>query len=125
MAKHFSADQWRAWFVEFEQNDLTVAKFCQSVNVSVQSYYKWRKRLTALDAQLPAETKPAGTKPAGTVKPNPRRTPAPNQLARFVPVVLSDSKIEIEFPGGVIARVNNDADSLWPIVSVLLKESKQ
>jgi len=61
MAKHFSADQWRAWFVEFEQNDLTVAKFCQSVNVSVQSYYKWRKRLTALDAQLPAASWPGSS----------------------------------------------------------------
>lgn len=121
MAKHFSADQWRAWFVEFEQNDLTVLKFCESVNVSVQSYYKWRKRLKALAAQLPVGT----VKPVGTVNPNRNRTLAPSEAANFVPVVLSDSKIEIEFPSGAVARVNNDADPLEPIVSMLLKEAKQ
>ena len=49
MAKHHSAQQWRLWFFEFEQSELTVCDFCKSVGVSMQSYYKWRKKLELLD----------------------------------------------------------------------------
>ena len=108
MAKRYDADQWRAWFVEFEQSSLTVAKFCESIGVSVQSYYKWRRELKSVDELS-----------APTVK-----------GASFVPVVVHStmptSVVEIELPGGVIARVPNDTDSLRPILSVLLnRESVQ
>ena len=98
MAKRYDAAQWRAWYVEFEQSDLTVARFCDSIGVSVQSYYKWRKRLKSLDS-LSGQT---------------------NLSASFVPVVVQSSIVEIELPGGAIARVPNDAASLRPILSVLL-----
>ena len=94
MAKHFGSDQWRSWLVEFEQGNLTVARFCDSIGVSVQSFYKWRKKLQSSTSEC------------------------------FVPIVVQSprhtSLVEIELPGGAIARVPNDAVSLRPILSVLL-----
>lgn len=106
MAKRFGADQWRAWFVEFEQTDLTVARFCESIGVSVQSYYKWRRKLKSLDGSAAQTDSNTG----------------------FVPVVLQTSfanhhsagLLEIELPCGAIARVPNDTGSLRPILSLLL-----
>lgn len=103
MAKHFSADQWRVWFLEFERSDLTVAKFCESAGVSGQSYYKWRRRLNSLDSD---DTKDRVSSVA----------------SKFVSVSLPSSKVEIEFPGGAIARISNNADSLRPLVKVLLEQ---
>ena len=45
MASHHSASQWRTWIAQCEQSDLTVARFCQSIGVSVNTYYRWRQRL--------------------------------------------------------------------------------
>ena len=36
MAKHHSAQQWRMWFLEFGQSELTVSEFRKSVGVSVR-----------------------------------------------------------------------------------------
>lgn len=101
MAKHHSAQQWRLWFLKFEQIELTVADFCKSVGVSVQSYYKWRKKLKLLDGD------------GSTLE---------AKSSNFVAVSLAAAKIEIEFPGGAIARISNDADSLRPLVGVLLEQ---
>jgi len=105
MAKHFPAAQWRNWFLEFEQSDLTVARFCDSIGVSVQSYYKWRKRFRDLESDAKSD---------GCRHPE------------FIPVVVASTMITIELLGGVIARVPNDVASLRPILSVLLhQESAQ
>ena len=45
MANHYSASQWRTWIESCGQNDLTVVKFCESIGVSVNTYYRWRQRL--------------------------------------------------------------------------------
>ena len=45
MASHHSASQWRTWIAQCEQSDLTVARFCQSIGVSVNTYYRWRQSL--------------------------------------------------------------------------------
>ena len=37
MASHHSASQWRTWIAQCEQSDLTVARFCQSIGVSVKN----------------------------------------------------------------------------------------
>ena len=34
MRKRYSADQWRAWHLEFASSDLTVKQFCESVGTS-------------------------------------------------------------------------------------------
>jgi uncharacterized protein YggU (UPF0235/DUF167 family) len=70
--------------------------------VSVQSYYKWRRRLKSVDSD---DTKGRANRVA----------------SNFVSVSLASSKVEIEFPGGAIARISNNADSLRPL-QVLLEQ---
>ena len=101
MAKRFSADQWQAWFLEFERCELTVADFCLSVGVSVQSYYRWRKKFKSLEEDSADHESESGD---------------------FVALAFAADKVEIEFPGGSVARVSNDADSLRPLVTILLEQ---
>ena len=98
MRKRYSADQWRAWHMEFASSDLTVKQFCESVGTSVQSFYKWRRRL--------AEPKPCRDE--------------------FTPVIMvSEPAISFEFPGGVEVKLANDVAALRPLVSLLLEQGDQ
>ena len=97
MANHYSATQWRTWIEACGQSDLTVGKFCESIGVSVNTYYRWRQRLQ--------NESDAGFAPA----------------AEFVSVALPSGQVEIELPGGSTARVANDANSLRPLVTLLLE----
>ena len=97
MANRYSATQWRTWIESCGQSDLTVVKFCESIGVSVNTYYRWRQRLQ--------NESDAGFAPA----------------ADFVSVALSAGQVEIELPGGSTARVANDANSLRPLVTLLLE----
>lgn len=97
MRKRLGADRWRELFSEFDSEEVTVAQFCDSAGVSVQTFYKWRKKLNS-------ESAPA----AGS---------------RFVSVVVAPSpnQLEIELPGGAVARVPNDAASIRPLIEVLVE----
>ena len=97
MASHYSVTQWRSWIDECEQSDLTVAQFCESISVSVSTYYRWRQRLRSESISPPV--------------------PA----IEFVPLTLPVVQIEIELPGGPVARIANDAASLRPLVTLLLE----
>jgi len=96
MAVHHSAEQWRAWLAEFEQSEMTVSQFCQSLGVSDNTFYKWRQRLKADHASSPL-------------------------AVEFVPVALPSSELTIELPAGAIARVSNDVESLRPLVELLIQ----
>ncbi len=37
--------EWTCRFERFERSSVSVAAFCQHENVSVQSFYQWRKKL--------------------------------------------------------------------------------
>ena len=67
---------WRSRLQRFQASGLSVTRFCQNEQVSVPSFYQWRKRLGAT---------------------TPRRVPA----AAFVPVRLSQAAgVEIHLPNG-------------------------
>ena len=56
-SKSRGPEEWREVFSEFEQSQLTVAKFCEQRGISVAMYYYWRKRIAPLEgpgADLPA-----------------------------------------------------------------------
>ena len=97
MANHYSASQWRTWIDACGQSDLTVVKFCESIGVSVNTYYRWRQRLQN--------------------ESNPTFAPA----AEFVSVAFPSGQVEIELPGGSTARLANDTNSLRPLVTLLLE----
>ena len=98
MANQYSLEQWQAWFVEFKQSELTVERFCRSIGVSVQSFYKWRRKLRD---ELATDSR-------ASVNP-------------FVTVRVATSELVVELPGGAIVRVANDKDSLRPLIELLLE----
>lgn len=92
MRKRYSAQQWAAWLEEFAQSGLSVAQFCQHIDVGQNSFYFWRRKLKA-------------------------QTDANEQ---FVPVVIQTStQVAIEFPCRAVLRVENQVDSLRPVLQVL------
>jgi len=102
MPVHYPSDQWRSWLAAAERSELTVAQFCRSIGVSVNTYYRWRQRL----------------------KDDPN-TPAATEVG-FIEVAMPISQVAIELPCGAIARVPNEKASLRPLVSVLLElEARQ
>ncbi|QEG01548.1 hypothetical protein Mal15_56250 [Stieleria maiorica] len=90
MRKRFSAPQWAAWMEQFESSELTVAEFCQQIHVSVNSFYVWRRKLKASPVDL------------------------------FVPVVVKpNSQVCVDFPCGAVLRVDNQIESLRPVLETL------
>lgn len=104
MAKRYTEQQWRDWFDEYERSGLTVAKFCESIGVCVQTYYRWRRKLNRSVSE-------------GS---NRRKMIVAN--APFVSIACPSPVVEFEFPGRAIARVTNDAESIRPLVQVLIDE---
>ena len=76
---------------------MTVVKFCESIGVSVNTYYRWRERL---------KSEPDDSAPVPV---------------EFIPVSMAADQIEIELPGGSIARVTNETSSLRPLIVLLLE----
>ena len=86
-----SAEQWAAWFDEFEAGDLTVAEFCRRKGVSSNSFYQWRKKLP---------------------------DSATDQTFVAVNIAEVDS-VQIDLPGGATLRVPNHPAALRPVLEVL------
>lgn len=60
MARRASVEvrqRWRRLLVRFVSSDLSVAEFCRREQVSVASFYQWRKKLQAKDGD-PVPTAP-------------------------------------------------------------------
>lgn len=97
MRKRFSADQWTAWMLEFERSGLSVTEFCRHFKVNQKSFYRWRKKLRDDSAR------------------------------QFVSVDLSSlsqvaiNQVSIELPCGAIVRVDNQHESLQPVLQTLLQ----
>ncbi len=119
---------WRRTIVRWGKSDLSVRTFCEKEQVSLASFYWWRRELAKREKtrQVSTRTRRAGrssakTLPNGTVRS--RRSPA------FVPVrVLPDAftlhganAIEIVLRSGHQVRVGTDvnAAALAQIVAVL------
>lgn len=96
-SKRFSGEQWRAWFKEFNESELTVQQFCESKGTTANTFYNWRRKLRA-EAQSLQESQADSA---------------------FVSVKLPSVQVEFEFHGGVVVRVANDHESLEPLVKVL------
>jgi transposase-like protein len=102
MAKRYSEQQWQDWFEEFQRSELPVGEFCDSIGVCVQTFYRWRRKLNVGSGE---------GFPRGQVM----ITSSP-----FVSISCPSPVIEFEFPGGVVARVSNDTQSLAPLVHALV-----
>lgn len=93
MRKRYSADQWAAWLEEFDRSGLSVAQFCERIDVGQNSFYFWRRKLKTATGDLKDQ---------------------------FVPVVIqATSQVAIEFPCQAVLRVDNQVESLRPVLQVL------
>ena len=54
--------EWRGRFERYRRSGLSVTRFCAAEQVSVPSFYQWRKKLAA--RQTPASVHPASFVPA-------------------------------------------------------------
>lgn len=104
MGKHYSVEQWAAWVGEQRVSQLNVAEFCDWIGVSLNSFYRWRKKLAAESSRLSASKALMSSEP------------------RFVPLtVLTSPAVEIDLPCGAVVRVPNDDRSLRRVLGILLE----
>jgi len=102
MATRYPEQQWREWFDEFERSSVTVASFCDSIGVCIQTFYRWRRKLNSTAGTKPDQACIVSTRP-------------------FISVSYPIPTIEFELPGKVVARVANDVESIRPLVQVLVE----
>ena len=89
------AQQWRERIERFGQSKLTIAAFCRLEGCSPASFYHWRRRLRADQT---------GKHTAAFVA---VELPASNHRAQLAQ--HSTGGLQIELPGGAIARLDHDA----------------
>lgn len=110
MARSVDSDKrnvWRERLRRFERSRLTVEAFCRSEDVSVASFYHWRRMLAPVAARFTSTT------PA-------TRRGEPVAIARqaFVPVeVVATTTIDIHLSNG--ARVAVPADNLTALQAAI------
>jgi len=104
MSQRFSAQQWARWFEDQRSSGLPHKKFCESIGVSLNSFYRWRKKL-----RLEAVGQPSAVDP-GSDQPD------------FVPLSIATfTTVEIDLPCGATMRVPGDASSLRQVLGVLFE----
>ena len=132
MAKHYSAEQWAVWVGEQRESELSVAEFCEWIGVSLNSFYRWRQKLTA-EGRLPAGE---GLARGGLARERQvssdetQRIPAGQGITssepRFVPLtILASPAVEIDLPCGAVVRVPNDDRSLRRVLGILLEADQR
>ena len=82
---------WRQRLSRYARSNQTVAAFCASEGVSVPTFYQWKRKLAAVDAERDDRAQ--------------RASPAWD-APTFVPVRIEGSAVvEIELPNGARVRV--------------------
>lgn len=89
--QRYSAEQWAAWFEEFESGDFTIAEFCRLKGVGSNSFYQWRRKLRDTTSD-----------------------------SAFVAVEVAETNlVRIDLPGGATLCVPNHTAALRPVLEVL------
>lgn len=105
MGRGIDAAKWAAWrkrLARFERSDLTISAFCLAENVSMGSFFQWRRKLAGdSDATAPHE--------------------APLESPTFLPVrVESAAPLEIDLPNGARIRVvTRDVAAIEAVVAAV------
>ena len=107
MGRGYPAEQWAEWVAEQAASGPTVAAFCDSIGVSENSFYVWRRKLRAREDEF--------------------TTGSAAQLVELTVVdagrgsrAMSDG-VEIDLPCGAVVRVPGDAGLLGAVLGVLLE----
>ena len=71
-----TAQRWASRLAQFENSNLSVAQFCQSIDCSIGSFYLWKRKLA-------------------------KTTPAPSAFLRVQTSIPAPIGIEIKLPSGI------------------------
>jgi transposase-like protein len=108
MGRGYGAEQWADWIAEQARSGLTIASFCDSIGVSENSFYVWRRKLRTREDAFTAGT----------------------AAARLVELTVVDGVrgsrgasgvVEIDLPCGAVVRVPGNAGLLGQVLGVLLE----
>jgi Transposase len=95
--RRYSREQWAGWISEQAVSGMGVAAFCDSRELSVQSFYLWRRKLSADDRP-------------------------PKLGTSFVSVSLTGlAQVEIELPCGATIRLPPDEAATRRVIDALLQ----
>lgn len=106
MGLGYGAEQWAEWVAEQAGSGVTIAAFCDSIGVSENSFYVWRRKLRAREDEVRA-----------------------GSAARLVELTVVDAGrgsrgvsggVEIDLPCGAVVRVPGDERLLGQVLGVLL-----
>jgi transposase-like protein len=102
----YSREQWLSWISEQASSGLSIAEFCQTKGLPVNSFYNWRNKLTT----------------EGDEKdPSLWKFPGP-----FVPVsVRVVDSVEIDLPCGATVRLPADQEATRRVLGILLQLGSQ
>ena len=103
MSRRYSAEQWLEWLVDQPESGLSIADFCDSVGVSSNSFYVWKRKLRS--------------------KLNSATRKQHREAAAFVPMEViggcDSNPVVVELPCGASVKV--PADSLKLVLRTLLE----
>lgn len=95
--RRYSREQWSGWIAEQSESGMGVAGFCEARDLPVQSFYLWRRKLSA-DNRIAGDG------------------------SSFVSVSVTGlSQIEIDLPCGAIIRVPPDEAATRRVIDALLQ----
>ncbi|MBT5320162.1 MAG: transposase, partial [Chloroflexi bacterium] len=104
MRQRYSAEQWADWIAEQSESGVTISDFCDSVGVSENSFYVWRRKLRS--ASTGGVCSEAGLS------------------AGFIELAVTESRsagrVEIELPCGALVRVPGEESLIRSVLVVLL-----
>ena len=102
MRRRYSREQWQEWIAEQQQGELSVTEFCRRKDVPENSFYHWRRKLSA---------------EGETGERSQQKSDSP-----FVPVAITGSReVEIALPCGAMVRVPHDGPALQHVLKALLE----
>lgn len=106
MSTRYSLDEWAVWLDEYRQSGLSVKEFSELIEVSVGTFYNWKRKL-----KTQTEIRIDDAEPTGALIETPfSEVLLPNTL---------ESTVEIRLPAGASVKLPNDTDALRPILQVL------
>ena len=99
--------QWRERFERFEQSGLTISAFCEAEGVSMNSFYRWRRKLEAEAGASEAKESDSEASDAAA--------------AGFRPLLLTSigSGARFRWPGDVVLEIGDDLRALERVLDRL------
>jgi len=111
---------WLDRLNRFAKSDLTVANFCQREQVSLPSFYQWKRRLSPrVDVPRPRRSRRASQRPVKLNAGPARRQPGFTELV----VHPTPSAAHVILPGGITIALGERPEMAQLIVDRLLQHA--